>query len=128
MLSLQKLLQLHCDKLNRPIEIKKSHISDLRADFVIVSIMMGNDYLPKLGNITHEKLWEIYSNMIKNNHENDTLIKGNTFDLRFTMKFLSEVHSSITLSSKKISVGTYDDSRTKSYETIFNSIFGHIRL
>ena len=116
LISLTKLLQLHCKNINRLDKIEKLSISTLRNDFVVISIMMGNDYLPKLGYVKHEKLWKIYYDLIRSLHENETLMNDDyTFNDCIMKKFMFNAYNSLSNGFKKVGVDTYNDVRSKSY-------------
>jgi len=80
---LLKLLQVQLNKNQNPCD--QINISDLRNDFIILSIMNGNDYLPKISYITFETIWDAYKKTMK--LHNDTLIKDNKFNLPIWRKF-----------------------------------------
>lgn len=115
LISLSKLLECHSKYIKRDNDILTLAYDNLRDDFVIVSIMMGNDYLPKLGFINHENLWESYYKLIKIIDDNDTIIKNGVFDVNISKKFMYLIYKSLTNSFKKININTYDYNRTQSY-------------
>ncbi|QKF93623.1 5'-3' exoribonuclease [Fadolivirus algeromassiliense] len=114
LISLSKLLSLYAKFINRENKISDLAYSNLRDDFVIISVMMGNDYLPKMGYINHEELWRQYYKLIKSNSEL-TLIKNGTFDLECARKLMFMIYNSLSPSFKKISIKTMNESRSKSY-------------
>ncbi len=116
LISLTKLLQLHCARINRTDTITNLAKSNLRDDFVVISIMMGNDYLPKLGYIKYEKLWKIYYDLMLSLHENETLMHDNCmFNYDIFKKFLHNVYSNLPNSCKKVTLNTYDEYRSQTY-------------
>lgn len=56
-LSIGKLIDLHTDKVGSSI--------NPNYDFAFVSIMMGNDYLPKIRLVNFEKIWDSYMEVLK---------------------------------------------------------------
>ena len=115
-ISLKKLLQLHCKYIKRNDTIENLSKSKLRDDFVIVAIMMGNDYLPKLGYIKHDKLWKVYYDLMLSLHENETLmIDDCTFNSVIFKKFMYSVYMHLGNSFKKVTIHTYDENRSKTY-------------
>jgi len=116
LISLSRLLQLHSQKINRLDKIEILSNSTIRDDFVIVSIMMGNDYLPKLGYISYEKLWKLYYELIKNTPEDETLMNNNnTFNNNVFKRFLFCVYKNLPTGFKKVSINTYNETRATSY-------------
>ena len=116
LISLTKLLLLHCKTINRLDKIENLSISTLRDDFVVISIMMGNDYLPKLGYVKHDKLWKIYYDLIKSLHENETLMNNDyTFNSDIMKKFMYNAYNSLSKGFKKVKISTYNEIRSKSY-------------
>ena len=116
LISLSKLLLMHCTNINRPDTIEKLATNTLRDDFVIISIMMGNDYLPKLGYINHDKLWKLYFDLIKSLHDNETLMNANgNFNIDIMKKFFYMLYNNLSKGYKKISINTYNDKRAQMY-------------
>lgn len=115
LVSLSKLLQLYCKHINREDILLNLANSNLRDDFVIIAIMMGNDYLPKIGYINHENLWKIYFKMIMTIDDNKTLINNNTFDLEIARKLMYSFYNNLSKGIKKITINSYDENRSKSY-------------
>lgn len=116
LISLSELLQLHCKHINRANTLDKLAYSRLRDDFVIVSIMMGNDYLPKLGYIKYDKIWEVYYDFMLSLHNAETLMDNDcTFNTNIFQRFLYDIYSSLSGSCKKVTVNTYDEDRSKMY-------------
>jgi len=117
LISLSKLLTLHCRHINRNNTIEKLAYSKLRDDFVIVSIMMGNDYFPKLGYIKHDKLWKVYYDFMLT-QTNKTLMNDNcTFNTEIFQRFLYRIYANLSNSCKKVNITTYDYDRSKTYLT-----------
>lgn len=119
-ISLKKLLQLHCKYIKRTDTIENLSKSKLRDDFVIVSIMMGNDYLPKIGYIKHDKLWKVYYDLMlscKNDddHGNTLMADDCTFNNVIFEKFLYSVYMHLGNSFRKVTIHTYDETKSKSY-------------
>src|SRR5690606_29409194 len=66
---------------------------DWRSDFTIISLMMGNDYLPKLKFIKYESIWKSYFETIR--YTKDHLIKDGRFDKNILKIFLSKLLNNI---------------------------------
>jgi len=111
LMSLKKLIKYHAISINKYTNMKKMIHSNMRKDFVILSILMGNDYLPKLSHANYKKLFDIYIQTIQ---YSDYLVNdNNTFNHSSLTKFLPALHSQ--LSTKKIKFFEYDADVTKSY-------------
>lgn len=100
-ISIKKLIKCisnkYCD-LNKNINILKC--LGLRQDFCILSIMMGNDYFPKLHSVKFDSLWSSYKKTKKNT--NRYIIRNNTYDKIFFTKFMKNILSSIAPQYKNI--------------------------
>jgi len=58
-------------------------------DFSAVSIMMGNDYLPKINFVSLEKLWESYANTIEEYKEGLVIDRNLTINKDFFIELLN---------------------------------------
>src|SRR3990172_412283 len=83
LVSLKALLKLHSEHIERSNTIDELAKSNIRYDFVIISLLMGNDYLPKIGFINYETLWKTYFTVMKTLIKTDNLILD---DLSFNIK------------------------------------------
>ena len=113
-ISLEKLIKSHIVN----IKINNNSIllnSNIRDDFVVLSIMMGNDYLPKLTYINYKKLWNTYFDYIRNKNESETLIKNNNYNITCCKEFLYLLYESLSKTFKKINILTYNFNKSKSY-------------
>lgn len=115
LISLSRLLELYSIHIGRKNEITALATNNIRDDFVIISIMMGNDYLPKLGYINHEHLWESYYELVKMIENNETLIINNTINNKIFSKFMYIIYKNLSNNFKKVTIHTYNLNRTKSY-------------
>lgn len=115
-IALSKLLQSYSKYINRNDKLINLAKSNLRDDFVIISVMMGNDYLPKLGCINHENLWKVYYKLINMISDDRYLIKdGGIFDLEIARKFMFLIYNNLSAGYRKISIDLYNENRAKSY-------------
>ena len=88
--------------------------SNIRDDFVLVSLFMGNDYLLKLEYVNYTKLWECYDTFAKQN--NGTLINNDgKFHIDNMKTFMSLINSSLSNGYKNMKGSLYDRDRVKSY-------------
>lgn len=62
------------DKLVDLLERNVGYHRNKRLDFVFLSMMMGNDYYPKLKRAEFDRLWDIYSRTIS---PNETIVQDN---------------------------------------------------
>ena len=109
LISIKKLLEYHCEYLNIP----KERINIVRDDFVILSIMMGNDYLPKVGYIKFETLWSAYKKIYASNKQ--TLIRNHTFNNNQFEKFMLHVYNNLPNNFKKVNMNKYNNETIVSY-------------
>jgi len=61
LLSVDKLIAMFCSKIPTLIISKE----EWKADFTLISLMLGNDYLPKLKYIKYNSIWKSYFETIK---------------------------------------------------------------
>lgn len=115
LISLKNLISDYAKSINRSDTIDILSKSNIRDDFVMISIMMGNDYLPKLGCISYDKLWKLYWSYIKIINKDDTLIKDGMFNQQLMSNFMLLVYKNLQENYKKISPNSYNFKRTKSY-------------
>lgn len=125
-ISIGKLLELHTDTVGMTM--------NYNLDFTFVSLLMGNDYLPKVGLVDFEKLWDSYKmqstinpsgliDLINPNNQNKFKINQKFFlDLMNGVISLSKNHltnkiTSITATSKLYS--NYFDGLTWCFNTYY---------
>lgn len=111
-ISVQKLMKLIRDEyltINNCIENVKDN---LHLDFVILSIMIGNDYLPKLNYVNFNILWKSY---FDTKHLYPNLIEGNTFNTDFFIAFLSSIICRIRPPFRKFNKQKFNRSNIKNY-------------
>ena len=86
-ISIQNLLSIHSSTFgNINDDIFTLAKSPIRQDFVALSIMMGNDYLPKVFYFDYDRVWKIYLDTRK--YIKDFLIKNGTFNFKFFREFM----------------------------------------
>eukprot|EP00743_Colponemidia_sp_Colp-15_P010063 GILK01011048.1.p1 GENE.GILK01011048.1~~GILK01011048.1.p1 ORF type:complete len:812 (-),score=128.27 GILK01011048.1:190-2625(-) len=61
----------------------------VRLDFVVTSLLLGNDYLPKLSST---KLWDRYLKLRRNKYRDAFLIEQGTFNHKFMSDLLGQIH------------------------------------
>ncbi len=113
LLSLKNLLTSFATILNKNCDMHIISNSDLRNDYVLISLMMGNDYLPKMEFVNYIKLWDAYYTFSKQN--NNTLINNGKFNVDNMKIFMHIVYSNLIVAGKKITINTYDKNRVESY-------------
>ena len=94
------------------ISIDTLKLSEIRQDFCILSIMMGNDYLPKMYFVEFNNLWETYKIVRQKTHR--YLTKKNSFDMVFLYMFLDTLLSNKPAHFKKPNK-TYSSVHCKNY-------------
>ena len=86
-LSIGKMLDLHTDSVGCSV--------NFNYDFALISIMMGNDYLPKIRLVDFEKIWTSYKEILKViptgiiNVENNNLKINPNFFIKLLYKLIS---------------------------------------
>ena len=84
-----------------------------RQDLVIISIMGGNDYLPKLGYVTIDKLFATYKKYRATGA--DCITQNNTFIVPNFKQFLDMLNKLVMGSYKKFKIENYDQPKIKNY-------------
>ena len=92
---------------------KKMNVKKLRLDFSLISIMMGNDYLPKIAYIKYDMLWESYESIIKTSKK--FIIDKNKFNNKVLISFITSVILKLKPRYQKINLKNYDENRIKKY-------------
>jgi len=126
LISLRRLLECNYTNIYKSTpDISIIANSDIRLDFVILSIMMGNDYFPKLAHVNHIKLWKTYYDYFRKRAtvptisdlqpiaNTDLLIKDNTYNTAQMINFMNTIFN--TIKHKPITSHTYNHDRSKSY-------------
>jgi 5'-3' exonuclease len=98
-----------------------SHINNVgcslqpNLDFTAVNMFMGNDYFPKLENLTFEKLWDAYKFTLKRYH-NGLTYNNISIDKQFIISMLSYiVYNTKNSYCKKITVDNISNLTYKNY-------------
>lgn len=102
LLSIDKLINKFCTKIPSLIICK----NDWRLDFTTISLMMGNDYLPKLNYIKYESVWKSYFSTI--NDTKQTLISNGKFNKSVLQLFFSKLVGNLSLKFQKFNENTYN--------------------
>lgn len=105
-ISIDKLLQLHKGKVGLSNNSNK--------DFMLVSLMMGNDYLPKLNYVNPDKLWDAYIYSLRNDDKGCFI--GNNLNYNFLLNLLRNII--VNLSKQWLSqfhIDDYDPNMYKNY-------------
>ncbi len=91
--------------------------SPIRDDFTVISIMLGNDYIPKLQFVKFETIWKSYR--IVKKHRTDFLTKrtddGVTFVNEFFLDFLSVIMTVIPRSCQRMKLTEYNEDAVQNY-------------
>lgn len=103
-LSLEKLYEFH--------QIKYNLMSDAHIDFAFLSLLMGNDYLPKINLLTFDKLWESYKLNVKNNKLINNVNNKFILDLNLFIDILNDIIGKI---GKKFKIKINSDEHLKNY-------------
>lgn len=90
-LSIPELIQAHKKLLNTN--------QDIKSDFVILSLFMGNDYFPKIYYMVFERIWNSYLNIFK--LYNSPLISNGKFNKNILVNFFSDICYNLPIRFKK---------------------------
>lgn len=113
MVSINKLLQIHSKQLSLDLSVATLKESSIRDDFATISIMMGNDYLPKLLFVKFESLWKAYTTT--RNILNKNLIENNTFNNDFLRRFMFNSVNLIPNQFRKLHLQKYSEKNILNY-------------
>jgi 5'-3' exonuclease len=83
LLSIKKLYELHKEKYNM--------LDDANIDFAFLSLLMGNDYLPKINLLSFDRLWESYKINVNNNKLINIVDKNIELDLNLFINILNDI-------------------------------------
>jgi len=92
---------------------KKLNLKKIRTDFSIVSIMNGNDYLPKLQYSKNKILW--YSYIKTKSKRNDYLINNGLFNNNFLKEFITNIIVELRPSYNKFSIINFNKKKIIKY-------------
>ena len=110
-LSIGKMLDLHTDKVGSTL--------NYNLDFTLVNLLMGNDYLPKVTNVTFPKIWNAYSTLY-------LLYPNGLVDcnLKINCEFFIKLLLKIMIFSKNqfLKHVTFENSFSKLHENYFDGL------
>jgi len=101
-LSIDRLISRFCSRIP---SLVISH-NDWRSDFTIVSLMMGNDYLPKLNYIKYESVWSSYFATVKDAKR--TMVVNGKFDREVLGLFFTKLIGNLAAKFQKFNEDDYD--------------------
>jgi 5'-3' exonuclease len=101
-LSIDRLISRFCSRI--PILVISKN--DWRSDFTVVSLMMGNDYLPKLNYIKYESVWSSYFATV--NDVKRTMISDRKFDREVLKLFFTKLVGNLSSKFQKFNEDDYD--------------------
>lgn len=87
--------------------------SGIRDDFSLLSLMMGNDYLPKIQAVKFESLWTAYYETKK--LRDDFMIKDGQFNREFLVEFLVTLLPLLAKQYSKFKYSKYSEDNTCNY-------------
>ena len=113
LISIEKLIIHHSSSLNIHQNIETLAKSNIRDDFVSVSIMMGNDYLPKVAYVQYENLWKTFYNFMRGRQDN--LMENNTINTHIFQLFIYLLFKNLSPGFRKPVILNDNFVRAKSY-------------
>lgn len=105
--------QFYKSTVPKDICLKNVFLSNSRDDFSCISLMMGNDYLPKLQNVTFDILFESYKK-IKYINRKGLIIDGK-FNKQFLLELMVNTIPNMAKHFRKFKISRYDKGTVKSY-------------
>lgn len=94
LLSLKILLELFGKSLDKNPSMVVMANNNLRDDFVIVSLMMGNDYLPKMEFVNNLRLWDCYKEYYKQTKK--TIINDGQLVVGNMVRFMHLIYTTMS--------------------------------
>jgi 5'-3' exonuclease len=92
------------------VNLRSNYIRD---DFCIISIMSGNDYLPKLSYTKFYTLWKSYQQTY--DIIDDTLIGNEGYNIRFLKEFMIILNNNLALQFRKFKLDKYNEDMIQNY-------------
>ena len=108
-LSVDKMIQNFCNKISNLVISR----NDWRSDFTLISLMMGNDYLPKLNYIKYDSIWKTYFSTV--DKTKTTLISNKHFSETVIKIFFSTLINNISKQFQKFNQNKYNEDKVVNY-------------
>ncbi len=118
-ISIQKLIELHHSYVmgsgpkHESIDFLK--YDSIRTDFSLISIMMGNDYLPKLNYVKFELLWDCYKQLRIKKGVRHHLIENDQFHIQTLQSFFQTIITNLKKQYRSFDFQLYDPRKVKHY-------------
>lgn len=117
LVSIKKLIEGHVEKVvddyTRPKKPKNIYNSPCRDDFVLISLLMGNDYFPKINYLKHDKLWDVYYSFAKGIW--GTIIKDGLFNSDTAQNFFYVLYNKLPGRYKTNDIKLYNEKKSQTY-------------
>lgn len=114
LVSIKKLIELHINKVvNEYTKPKNIYNSSYRDDFVLISLLMGNDYFPKINYLKYDKIWEIYYLFMKN--IGNTVVKDGVFNDGTAQDFFYFLYKKLPERYKTNDIKIYNEKKSHTY-------------
>ena len=112
-ISIKKLCELYATKIHNN---KLAYFNEnIKSDFCVLSILNGNDYLPKLYYTTFDSLWKAYF-ATKRINNNTTLLNDNgEFNIQFLKDMMFIINQNIAKQFKTFSLSKFNPPKIKKY-------------
>lgn len=111
-ISTADLLKSYHASLTRSMMVSPS-MSELRNDFVVLSIMMGNDYLPRMHYIKVENIQQAY--LRTKSFRPDFLINNGTFNSDFLQEMMLDLATTMAKQYQTLNIHKYSDEIVENY-------------
>ncbi len=113
LISVNKLINLFDARFIKWKNTKTNSKGSLRGDFVLLSLMMGNDYFPKLLFSSFESLWSNYKKVYC--MEDGFMIEDGQFNKKFLMRFITSIIDNKRAKYKKYININFSNTNTENY-------------
>jgi 5'-3' exonuclease len=110
-ISIKKLCELYSHKIH---DNKLAYLdTNTRSDFCLLSIMNGNDYLPKLYYTNFDTLWDIYC--VTKLANQSTLIINGFFNIKFLKDMMININNTVAKQFKSFNLIKFNPNKIKKY-------------
>lgn len=113
LISVNKLIARFNEKFVKRNDKKTNKHGSLRYDFAMLSLMMGNDYFPKLLFSNFNSLWDVYTYVYQ--VEDGFLVENDRFNEKFLLRFINNLVNAKKGKFKKYININFSETDTENY-------------